>query len=98
MRYLAIGLIRFYQVLLSPLLGPHCRFYPSCSQYSLEAFRRFGFIKGAYLTVRRLLKCHPLHPGGFDYVPERNEQQTHSCDEGREPHSTHSYQRLHPHD
>ena len=98
MRYLVIGFIRFYQLLVSPLLGPRCRFYPSCSDYSLLAFQRFGFFKGAYLTVRRLLKCHPLHPGGFDYVPEQHQTESAStCSDDHLDH-THSYQRLHQHD
>jgi putative membrane protein insertion efficiency factor len=55
---------------LSPLLGPHCRFYPTCSQYALEAFQKHGFFKGMILTVRRLAKCGPWNPGGVDPVPE----------------------------
>ncbi|ELY9176242.1 membrane protein insertion efficiency factor YidD [Escherichia coli] len=60
---------RVYQRLISPLLGPHCRFTPTCSSYGIEALRRFGVIKGSWLTVKRVLKCHPLHPGGDDPVP-----------------------------
>lgn len=63
------SLIRVYQRLISPLLGPHCRFTPTCSSYGIEALRRFGVIKGSWLTVKRVLKCHPLHPGGDDPVP-----------------------------
>ncbi len=48
------------------LKGPTCRFYPTCSQYSIEAFKKYGFVKGMYLTIRRILKCHPFHPGGYD--------------------------------
>ena len=62
-------LIRTYQRLLSPLLGPRCRFYPSCSQYTLEAVRTHGAVRGLWLGARRLARCHPLHPGGFDPVP-----------------------------
>ncbi len=69
-----IAFIRFYQIALSPLKPPSCRFYPTCSQYGLEAIERFGPIKGGYLTIKRLLKCHPFHPGGFDYVPEKKER------------------------
>jgi putative membrane protein insertion efficiency factor len=69
MRYLAAALIRLYQWTLSPLLGPTCRFYPSCSQYALQSILRFGFFHGAWLTLRRLGRCHPWHPGGFDPVP-----------------------------
>ncbi|QJQ16446.1 membrane protein insertion efficiency factor YidD [Enterobacter hormaechei] len=64
-----IALIRVYQRLISPLLGPHCRFTPTCSSYGIEALRRFGVIKGSWLTVKRVLKCHPLHPCGDDPVP-----------------------------
>jgi putative membrane protein insertion efficiency factor len=69
MRHLATFLIRVYQWTVSPLLGPSCRFYPSCSQYTLEAIERFGVIRGMWLGVRRLARCHPWHPGGFDPVP-----------------------------
>lgn len=66
---LVIGLIRAYQYLISPLLGPHCRFYPSCSQYAVEAIRRHGLLRGGYLSLHRLSRCHPWHPGGLDPVP-----------------------------
>ncbi len=66
---LLVWLIRAYQVVVSPMLGPTCRFIPSCSDYALEAIRRHGAAKGSMLTARRLLKCHPFHPGGFDPVP-----------------------------
>jgi hypothetical protein len=69
MRPLAVLLIRIYQWTVSPLRGPSCRFYPSCSQYALEAVQRFGVLKGAALSVARLARCHPFHPGGFDPVP-----------------------------
>ncbi|MGI8382958.1 membrane protein insertion efficiency factor YidD [Robertmurraya sp. P23] len=69
-----IAFIRFYQIALSPLKPPSCRFYPTCSHYGLEAIERFGPIKGGYLTMKRILKCHPFHPGGFDYVPEKKER------------------------
>ncbi|WP_131865582.1 membrane protein insertion efficiency factor YidD [Biostraticola tofi] len=68
---LLIGLIRGYQLFISPLLGPHCRFRPTCSQYSIEAIRRFGVLKGSWLTLKRVLKCHPLNPGGADPVPPK---------------------------
>lgn len=67
----AILLIRGYQRFISPLLGGRCRFYPSCSQYGLFAFREWGFFKGAWLTLRRLLKCGPWHEGGYDPPPRR---------------------------
>jgi uncharacterized protein len=62
-------LIRAYQRLVSPLLGPRCRFHPSCSQYALEAIDTHGAVRGVWLALRRLLRCHPLHPGGYDPVP-----------------------------
>jgi uncharacterized protein len=65
-----ISLIRFYQVVISPLKPPTCRFYPTCSHYGLEAIKRFGPIKGSWLTLKRIGKCHPLHPGGIDPVPD----------------------------
>ncbi|MEZ3501554.1 membrane protein insertion efficiency factor YidD [Pantoea sp. KPR_PJ] len=67
-----IVLIRVYQRGISPLLGPHCRFQPTCSHYGIEALRRFGLIKGSWLTLKRVLKCHPLNPGGDDPVPPKN--------------------------
>lgn len=71
MRVMLIAIIKFYQYVISPLLGPRCRFYPSCSTYALEALQRHGTIGGSYLTFRRLLKCHPFHEGGIDPVPEK---------------------------
>ncbi|ESU31023.1 hypothetical protein G3A_19085 [Bacillus sp. 17376] len=65
-----IGIIRFYQVVISPIKPPTCRFYPTCSHYGLEAIKRFGPFKGGWLTIIRILKCQPLHPGGMDPVPE----------------------------
>jgi putative membrane protein insertion efficiency factor len=64
-----VGLIRGYQIVLSPLLPPSCRFYPSCSQYALEAVNRHGAMKGTWLAARRLARCHPFNPGGYDPVP-----------------------------
>lgn len=70
MRRAVKGMIRFYQVALSPLKGgPTCRFYPSCSHYALEAVERHGVVKGGVLATKRVLKCHPFHPGGYDPVP-----------------------------
>lgn len=70
MRLLFVALIRVYQVLISPLLGQRCRFYPSCSQYALEAIQKHGAVRGLALGARRLVKCHPLNPGGVDLVPD----------------------------
>ncbi len=69
MKYIALGLIRVYQLLISPLLGRSCRFYPTCSEYTYEAIKKYGFLKGCWLGSRRLLRCHPWHPGGVDPVP-----------------------------
>lgn len=66
-----IGLIRIYQWLISPLLGPRCRFTPTCSCYGVEALKMHGAIKGSWLTVKRILKCHPLNEGGYDPVPPK---------------------------
>ena len=62
-------MIRGYQLLISPLLGPRCRFYPTCSHYAAEAISKHGLLKGMLLSSKRLLKCHPFHPGGVDPVP-----------------------------
>lgn len=69
MKYICIALIDIYRYLISPLTPRTCRFYPSCSNYAKESFLRHGFIFGAVLTLKRLLKCHPFHDGGFDPVP-----------------------------
>lgn len=76
-RQLAKGLIRAYQYLISPLLGPRCRFYPTCSQYALEALDQHGVARGSLLSLRRLLRCHPWHPGGYDPVPGRCDKHAH---------------------
>lgn len=68
---LAILLIRGYQAFLSPLLGDRCRFYPSCSQYAADVLREWGFLRGSWLTAKRLLKCGPWHEGGYDPPPRR---------------------------
>lgn len=64
-----LKMIALYQRFISPLIPPRCRFYPTCSQYGAEAIERHGPFKGVYLALRRLLRCHPFHPGGFDPVP-----------------------------
>lgn len=69
MKYVAMGLVRLYQMTLSKILPPSCRFYPSCSQYGYEAISKYGFLKGGWLTVKRLVRCQPFHPGGYDPVP-----------------------------
>lgn len=68
-RYFFLALIRGYQIAISPLLGDHCRFYPSCSHYAYQAIGKYGIFRGGYLALLRLLKCHPFHPGGVDPVP-----------------------------
>ena len=71
-RRLVVGFIKAYRYWLSPFLPASCRFYPSCSAYALESYKRFGFWKGSYLSLRRILKCNPFHPGGVDPVPGDN--------------------------
>lgn len=71
MKYLFMGFIKFYQKAISPFKPPSCRFFPTCSHYGIEAIQRFGAIKGGYLTIKRISKCHPFHPGGVDLVPEK---------------------------
>jgi putative membrane protein insertion efficiency factor len=68
-KHVLLALLRAYQIGISPLLGPSCRFYPSCSEYAIRAIRRHGVGRGLRLTAARLLRCHPFHPGGFDPVP-----------------------------
>ncbi|MBT2602985.1 membrane protein insertion efficiency factor YidD [Bacillus sp. ISL-53] len=74
LKKIVMGIICFYQVAISPLKPPTCRFYPTCSHYGLEAVNRFGPIKGSWLALIRILKCHPFHPGGIDLVPEKKEK------------------------
>jgi putative membrane protein insertion efficiency factor len=69
-KYVALVLIRFYQRLISPLLPPSCRFEPSCSQYGYEAIARYGIWQGGWLAIKRIGRCHPLNPGGYDPVPD----------------------------
>ena len=66
-----VGAIEVYRKVVSPLFPPSCRFVPSCSLYTCDAIREFGAARGTWLGVRRLLKCHPFHPGGFDPIPRR---------------------------
>jgi uncharacterized protein len=69
MRFVLKNLIRLYRYFVSPMLGPNCRFYPSCSCYAEEAIEHHGIVRGSYLAARRILRCHPWHPGGYDPVP-----------------------------
>lgn len=64
-----LGAIRFYRRNISPMFPPCCRFTPTCSAYALEAVEKYGALKGGYLAIKRILKCHPFHPGGYDPVP-----------------------------
>ena len=68
MKFVLIALIRFYQLVVSPMLPPSCRFTPTCSTYTMEAVKKYGALRGSYMGVRRLLRCHPFHPGGYDPV------------------------------
>jgi len=68
---LLTGLIQAYRLLISPLLGPACRFSPTCSEYMIQALKIHGFFRGLWLGIRRIGRCHPFNPGGFDPVPER---------------------------
>jgi len=69
MKRLLIALVKFYRKAVSPFRAPCCRYYPTCSQYALEALEKYGAIKGGYLAVRRVLRCNPFHKGGYDPVP-----------------------------
>jgi putative membrane protein insertion efficiency factor len=73
MRKLLLLPIRFYQYAISPLMASHCRHYPTCSQYAVEAITQHGALKGSFLAIRRLLRCHPWAEGGYDPVPEMTE-------------------------
>ncbi|WP_434222785.1 membrane protein insertion efficiency factor YidD [Limnospira platensis CENA597] len=73
MKRILIGLIRGYKSLISPVLPPACRFYPTCSEYAMEAIDRFGIFRGGWMAIARILRCHPLHPGGYDPVPPKDD-------------------------
>jgi len=72
MKKILIGFIKLYQKVISPLTPPSCRFYPTCSHYGIEAVEKHGALKGSWLAVRRISKCHPFHEGGFDPVPDND--------------------------
>lgn len=69
MKYLFIALVKFYRAAISPYRRPCCRYYPTCSQYALEALEKYGSIKGGWMAFRRILRCNPFHKGGYDPVP-----------------------------
>jgi len=69
-RRIAVAALRAYKIAISPLLPPACRFYPSCSEYAAQAFEKHGMLRGGAMAMRRLARCHPWHPGGFDPVTE----------------------------
>jgi uncharacterized protein len=71
MKILLIGLIRGYKIVISPYLPNACRFHPTCSQYAVEAIERFGVVRGGEMAIKRILRCQPLHPGGYDPVPPK---------------------------
>ena len=93
MRHVIRLLIRAYQLGISPLLGANCRFYPSCSHYALEALSTHGSLRGGWLAVRRLARCHPFHAGGYDPVPPPGQPRRCTCDP-----SSHATQARHAHD
>ena len=70
MKYIALAFIKFYQYAISPHFPPVCRYYPTCSTYAFEAINKHGFLRGSLLAVRRILRCHPFHQGGYDPVPD----------------------------
>ena len=69
MKYVLIALVRFYQYAISPMLGRRCRYFPTCSEYTVDAIQKFGAVKGGWLGAKRICRCHPWHPGGYDPVP-----------------------------
>ena len=85
MKKIFLAMIHFYQRFISPLTPPTCRFYPTCSEYTREAIQYHGAFKGLYLGIRRILKCHPLHKGGFDPVPLKKDKSA----------SKHSHKHIH---
>lgn len=80
MKKVLLVLIEGYRYLLSPMLGNHCRFHPTCSAYAVEAIEKHGAVRGIGLSVRRVLRCHPFHPGGYDPVPEPKRTESEAVD------------------
>jgi putative membrane protein insertion efficiency factor len=76
MKPLLLLILRGYKLAISPMLGQNCRFYPSCSEYAMEAIREYGAAKGSFMAGKRLCKCHPWHPGGIDLVPPKSGEKT----------------------
>ncbi|MDJ0846121.1 membrane protein insertion efficiency factor YidD [Crocosphaera sp.] len=76
MKKILILLIKVYRKFISPLFPPSCRFRPTCSQYTLEAIEKFGALQGSFLGLKRILRCHPFHPGGYDPVPTTIKKET----------------------
>lgn len=74
MKHLILFLIKIYQKFISPLFPGKCRFYPTCSNYAYQAIQEYGSIRGLYLGIKRILKCHPFNDGGYDPVPKKNEK------------------------
>jgi putative membrane protein insertion efficiency factor len=73
MRFLLVWLVKGYRLIFSPYVGRSCRFDPTCSQYALDALNEYGALKGSWMAIRRIGRCHPWHPGGYDPVPEKNQ-------------------------
>ncbi|WP_414564385.1 MULTISPECIES: membrane protein insertion efficiency factor YidD [unclassified Anabaena] len=80
MKLLFIWLIKGYRMFISPLFPPTCRFQPTCSMYAMQAIEKFGVWRGGWMAIRRILRCHPFHPGGYDPVPE---SKSHCCSHTR---------------
>ena len=73
MRQILIGFIKVYRLVLSPFIGQHCRFTPTCSEYAMQAIDEHGSVRGSWLAIRRLSRCHPFHAGGWDPVPQKED-------------------------